>query len=123
VEDEAGVRDLVRDVLEMHGYAVLEASNGPGALAVSERHPGPIALVLTDVIMPGMSGYELAQRLARQRPEIRVLYMSGYTDPIVHHGMRGRGVAFLGKPFSPDAVARKVREALRAPAAGSAPDS
>ena len=112
-EDEEVVRKLTVQVLEMYGYEVLEASNGGSALLLCERHQGPIHLLVTDVIMPEMSGRELADRLAQLRPEMRVLYMSGYTDnAIVHQGVLDEGANFIEKPFSPDALARKVREVL-----------
>lgn len=102
-------------VLEMLGYRVLEAAGGGAALLICEQHEGPIQLLVTDVVMPGMSGPELAERLARLRPEMRVLYMSGYTDDaIVHHGILEEGASFIEKPFSLDALARKVREVLDA---------
>jgi len=113
VEDEGAVRELARDILEANGYAVLEARHGDEALAICERHSEPIHLMLTDVVMPGMNGRELAERLARLRPETKVLYMSGYTDnAIVLHGVLNGRAVFLQKPFTPDALARKVREVL-----------
>jgi CheY-like chemotaxis protein len=113
VEDEVSVRSLVRGVLELRGYRVLEACHGADALAISDQHGGPIHLLLTDVVMPEMSGRDLASRVVPRRPGIRVLYMSGYTDDaIVHNGVLDAGTAFLQKPFTPDALARKVREVL-----------
>jgi PAS domain S-box-containing protein len=113
VEDAQRVRAVVREILEMSGYAVLEARHGAEALEVSNRHAGPIHLLVTDVVMPQMSGRELAQRLATLRPDVKVLYMSGYTDDaIVRHGVLASGIAFLSKPFTPDALALKVREVL-----------
>jgi len=113
VEDEAAVRLLLRDILESNGYIVLEASRAAEALEASERHGGPIQLLLTDVVMPDISGRKLADRLKTLRPEAKVLYMSGYTDTaIVQHGLLEPGVAFLQKPFTPEALSRRVREVL-----------
>ena len=113
VEDEGAVRELARDILEANGYAVLEARHGDEALAICERHSEAIHLMLTDVVMPGMNGRELAERLARLRPQTKVLYMSGYTDnAIILDGVLNGRAVFLQKPFTPDALARKVREVL-----------
>jgi PAS domain S-box-containing protein len=113
VEDAQRVRAVVKEILEMSGYVVLEARHGAEALEVSGRHGGTIHLLVTDVVMPQMSGRELAQRLATLRPQLKVLYMSGYTDDaIVRHGVLASGIAFLSKPFTPDALALKVREVL-----------
>ena len=114
-EDDETVRNLVREVLESCGHRVLEAPNGGSALLICERHQGPIHLLVTDVVMPEMSGRELAARLAQVRSEMKVLYMSGYTDDaIIHHGVLESGVPFIQKPFTPGALARKVREVLDA---------
>jgi PAS domain S-box-containing protein len=116
VEDDEGVRDLAQRVLEGQGYIVLDAQNGQEALLVSTHHPGSIQLLLTDVVMPGISGKALADQLARSRPDLKVLFMSGYSDEaIVHHGVLDAGVAFLQKPFSPQALTQKVRQVLDAP--------
>jgi GAF domain-containing protein/CheY-like chemotaxis protein len=116
VEDEEEVRTLARDVLRANGYTVLDTPHGGEALLACERHAGPIELLMTDVVMPQMSGRELAERLAPLRPEMKVLYMSGYTDDaVVRHGVLSLGTAFLQKPFMPNTVARKVREVLDAP--------
>ena len=113
VEDEAAVRLMTKEILEMAGYTVLDTANGSEALALCEQHEEHISLLLTDVVMPVMDGRELAERLNRLRPKMKVLYMSGYTDDaIVRHGVLNKGVAFLEKPFMPDTLARKVREVL-----------
>jgi PAS domain S-box-containing protein len=112
VEDEAGVRHLARDVLRRYGYRVLEAGEGGEALSLAAAHEGAIDLLLTDVVMPGMSGAELAERFRALRPEARVLYASGYADDaVISHGVTG-GVPFLQKPFEPDELVRRVRELL-----------
>jgi DNA-binding NtrC family response regulator len=115
-EDEEMVRKLARQVLEMYGYRVLEAANGGAALLICERHDEPIHLLITDVVMPEVSGRELSDRLSQLRPDMRVLYMSGYTDDaIVHQGVLDEGANFIQKPFAPDTLARKVREVLDQP--------
>jgi PAS domain S-box-containing protein len=116
VEDEEAVRSLVRRVLESKGYVVLTASSAEEAARMCEHQQTKINLLLTDVVMPGMNGQKLAQLLGLSRPEMKVLYMSGYTDnSIVHHGVLDASTAFLQKPFTPDAVLRKVREVLDTP--------
>jgi two-component system, cell cycle sensor histidine kinase and response regulator CckA len=113
VEDEPSVRNLVARVLRAQGYTVLEASNGAEALQVIQAHPGVIDLLVTDVVMPEMSGKALADHVVRRYPDIRMLFISGYTDrAIVHHGRLEADVAFLQKPFTLRALAHKVREAL-----------
>lgn len=112
VEDEATVRNLVTTVLERQGYAVLQAPEGSEALEISEGHDGPIHLLLTDTVMPKMSGSELAAEIASRRPATKVLFMSGYTDDAIVRGVISGGTAFLQKPFTPDTLIRKVREAL-----------
>ncbi len=112
-EDEAAVRAVARQALERQGYTVLEAPSAEAALDLAQRHSGPLHLLLTDVVMPGMSGRALASRLVELRPELRVIYMSGYTDEaITRHGMLEPGLTYVQKPFTPDALARKVREVL-----------
>jgi len=116
VEDAKRVRQVVREILEMNGYEVLEARHGAEALRLSAQHQGLIQLMVTDVVMPEMSGRELAQRLMPLRPDMRVLYMSGYTDDaIVRHGVLDSGIAFIAKPFTPDGLAAKVRDVLDSP--------
>ena len=113
VDDDEAIRRLSRDFLEREGYRVIEARNGQEALWGSEHHAGPIHLMMTDVIMPGMSGQELAEKLGSSRPELKVLYMSGYTDSaIVHHGVLDDGKAFLQKPFALQVLAEKLRAVL-----------
>ena len=112
VEDEDGVRFLAQAVLQTLGYTVLEARHGGDALLLVENRATPIDLMITDVVMPNLSGRELAERLATRQPTMRVLFMSGYTDDaIVRHGILA-GMTFLEKPFAPEALARKVREVL-----------
>ena len=116
VEDEAAVRNLIRDTLESYGYHVLEAGGGSEALRLSREHQGPLPLLLTDVVMPGMSGRAVAQAISAARPETRILYASGYTDEaIARHGVLDPGTDFIQKPFSPDDLARRVREVLDRP--------
>lgn len=113
VEDEKGVRELARQYLEMNGYTVIEAEDGQVALELSAMHAGPIHLLMTDVVMPGISGRELAERILHRRPGIKVLYMSGYTDQsVVHHGILERGAVLLQKPFNMASLALKLREVL-----------
>ncbi len=113
VEDEPAVRGLVHETLRLHGYTVLEARHGIEALLASAKYVGPIHLLLTDVVMPQMSGPEIAEKILTVRPEIKVLYMSGYPDhPVFDQGGVSRQTGFLPKPFSPPVLAKKVREVL-----------
>ncbi len=115
VEDEAVVREMATEILRDSGYHVLEAKHGHEAMILGRQHSGVIHLMLTDVVMPQMSGRELAEQLTPLRRDMKVLYMSGYTDDaIVHHGVLDEGTAFIGKPFTPSALTRKVREVLDA---------
>jgi PAS domain S-box-containing protein len=113
VEDDDSVRDLTREILHGHGYQVFVAPHPGEALLFCERFDAPIPLLVTDIVMPQMSGRQLADRLRRLHPEMRVLYMSGYTDDaILHHGVRDAGMALIQKPFTPEALARRVRQVL-----------
>ena len=121
VEDQAEIRKYVATVLRSLGYQVLEAAQGEQAISIAEKHSGAIPLLLTDAVMPSMSGVELAGRLKAARPEMRVLFMSGYGENVIARGgFIDAGVAYLSKPFGPDALAKKVREALDSH--GSGPD-
>jgi len=113
VEDSDIVRELTRNVLDITGYAILEASSPEDAIRLCESHGGKIHLLLTDVVMPGMSGRDLSDRLQRVRPDMKVLYMSGYTDEaIVENGILDAGLHFIPKPFSPASMAQKILEVL-----------
>ncbi|MEO8259270.1 MAG: response regulator [Acidobacteriota bacterium] len=120
VEDQRELRDVVGQMLRRHGYTVIEAGDGQAALALLQTHAAPVQLLLTDVIMPQMSGRQLADIITRDHRSIRILYMSGYTDDaIVRHGILNPGIAFIHKPFMPDQLLARVREVLDRPA----PDS
>ncbi|MCK4620340.1 MAG: response regulator, partial [Desulfobacterales bacterium] len=115
VEDDYGLRKFAQEVLLRHGYRVLDAENGEDALKVGKEHDGQIDLMITDVVMPKMGGKEAAERLQPLYPQMKVIYMSGYTDnAIVRHGVLEPGLNFFEKPFTPEGLARKVREALDA---------
>jgi two-component system, cell cycle sensor histidine kinase and response regulator CckA len=112
-EDALPLRELTRELLEEHGYTVLEAANGADAIRLAEKHREPIHLLLSDVVMPGMGGRELAESLVRIHPETKVLYMSGYLDDaIIRHGVLDAEIALLQKPFTKESLTHKVREAL-----------
>jgi CheY-like chemotaxis protein len=116
VEDEPLVRTLAGTILRKRGYDVLEAEGASDALLKCEDHPGPIDLLLTDVVMPRMSGRQLAERILTSRPGIKVLYMSGYTDDaVMRNGILDATLRFIQKPITPDALAHKVRDVLDAP--------
>jgi CheY-like chemotaxis protein len=113
VEDDEMVRTLVRETLEREGYKILDAPGPIEARRLSDQHKEPVHLLITDVVMPKISGRELAQQLTRHRPNMKVLYMSGYTDnAVVNSGILKKEVAFLQKPFTPAALTEKVREVL-----------
>jgi PAS domain S-box-containing protein len=113
VEDDPNVQDLMASTLRMQGYTVLQAANAPEALRLADEHGGDLHLLLSDLVLPGMNGLELAGRLATTNPGIKVLLTSGYTrDVIERHGMPSHGIPFIEKPFSPSDMARKVRDVL-----------
>ncbi len=115
VEDEPQVQEMIRQVLLNQGYRVLTARDGVEALEVASEHKGPIDLLLTDVVMPRMSGWALAEQLRSTRPEMRVLYMSGYTEhALVDRRVSSEGLHFLSKPFDMETLTSKVREILDA---------
>jgi PAS domain S-box-containing protein len=113
VEDEDRVRSFVRIVLENNGYQVLEANRGEAGLAISRKHDGPIQVLVTDIVMPGISGRQLAEQLLRERPTLKIVYMSGYTDDeVIRYGVLGPGASFIAKPFAPTTLALTVRQVL-----------
>lgn len=113
VEDEEDVRRLAVRILQRQGYTVLEASCGKDALVLCKEHQGPIHLILTDVVMPGMSGRQLADQLIPLHPNLKVVYMSGYTDnAVIHHGVLEEGVNYIQKPFTIDGLMKRMREVL-----------
>ena len=117
VEDEDAVRALARHVLTSCGYTILEAADGREAVRVAEQHAGRIDLVVSDVVMPYLGGRQLVERLGAVKPGLKVLFLSGYTaDAVVRHGVLEAEYAFLQKPFTPTALAQKVREVLDAKA-------
>jgi two-component system cell cycle sensor histidine kinase/response regulator CckA len=121
VEDDPAVRRMAAEVLLSAGYHVLAAPSGADALLIAAKHAGPLDLLLTDVVMPGMTGPELARQFISQYPRLRTLFMSGYTDDAIEkHGVRGRTVRVLQKPFTHETLAQTVREALAPVAQASA---
>jgi signal transduction histidine kinase/ActR/RegA family two-component response regulator len=120
VEDDAPILEMTARMLETHGYTVMAASTPTAAISLAGAHHGEIHLLLTDVVMPGMNGRDLARNLLAVRPRLRQLFMSGYTSNVIaHHGVLEDGVAFIQKPFSSEALAAKVREALDRPLGGA----
>jgi two-component system, cell cycle sensor histidine kinase and response regulator CckA len=116
VDDHAGIRGLVKAMLIAGGYEVVEAADGAEAIRLAEEPSAGIGLLMTDVVMPGMNGWELAQTFRARCPEVRVLFISGYTkDVIARHGGATEDVAFLQKPFTPSLLAAKIREVLTPP--------
>ena len=113
VEDEPAVRGFARRTLEEQGYTVLEAASGADALSIVASYAGPIALLITDIVMPGLQGPQLAEQLTAARPELRTLYVSGFAESsVIHHGVPDHGVAFLPKPFSAETLSRAVRRVI-----------
>jgi CheY-like chemotaxis protein len=115
VEDEPAVRRLVSQMLQLTGYTVLEASNGPEALGLMDHVGHPVDLLLTDIVMPSMNGGTLAQRLSRRHPKMRVLFTSGYMDDVVVQEVVDMGAQFLPKPFTLEGLTQKVRQVLDQP--------
>ena len=113
VEDEPSLRELAREILESQGYQVLEAGTGAEALSILRAHRGSLDLLITDVIMPGLSGRQLAEQVVADHPRLPVLYMSGYTsDVIAQSGVLGEDIQLLEKPFTPDGLVRRVQAVL-----------
>jgi DNA-binding NtrC family response regulator len=113
VEDEDALREVLVRVLKANGYKVLSSSQAPDALGLARLHRGPIHLLVSDVILPGMRGPELAKHLSQLHPEMRVLYMSGFTDnALMHSGSLPQSTMFLQKPFTPDVLLRRIRDIL-----------
>jgi hypothetical protein len=123
VEDEPAVRELIVRILNKHSFDVLQAEGGDSALRASDEHPGRIDVLLTDVIMPGMSGAELAERLSSRRPGTRILYMSGYTDDVIgEHGVLPEHTEFLHKPFNASQLVKRIRDVMSRPTPDAAED-
>ena len=116
-EDDRGVRTLARQILERRGYKVIEAADGDEAVRLLQSAAGPIDLLISDVVMPNIGGRDLAAMAHAMRPGLKILFLSGYTDDVVlRHGIEGSELDFLQKPFTPTALAAKVREVLDGPA-------
>ena len=119
VEDQGNVREYAARALKAYGYRVISTASAVEALTICERGDPRIEMVLSDVVMPQMSGPDLVDRLRTMQPEIKALFMSGYTENVViHHGMRGESEQFIQKPFAPEDLARKARELLGRPSGG-----
>lgn len=114
-EDEHTVRHLVCRILQRHGYHMLDAASGEAAMLLCEEHRGPIHLLLTDLVMPGMNGRQLAECVSARRNDTKVLFMSGHTSDTVVKSLLDQGTPFLQKPFTPDALVRTVRDQLDTP--------
>jgi CheY-like chemotaxis protein len=113
VEDQESLRELSHRLLESLGYTVIEAANGPDAIRIAGQYAYPIRLLVTDVVMPGMSGHELAEMLVTSRSQLKVLYISGHTDDVIlHYSILKPGIAFLQKPFTRDGLAKKIQEVI-----------
>jgi len=116
VEDQDSVRRITNSILKVYGYDILEAANGDEAMDVAQKHSGEIHLLLTDVVLPGINGRELGERLRMLRPKLKVLFTSGYTSEVIaRRGVLDDGLAYIAKPFTPDRLAAKVREVLNEP--------
>ena len=115
VDDDSNLLEALREILQAHGYEVLKAISGAEALQAAQAHSGPIALLLADVVMPGLNGPDVAHRLRSTRPDMKVLFMSGFTNDVVSSRGMNPGDPFLVKPFGPDALVRKVQDILRSP--------
>jgi two-component system, cell cycle sensor histidine kinase and response regulator CckA len=113
VEDDEALRQLIAELLSENGYDVLVAEEPANALRIAERHEGAIHLLLTDVVMPQMHGQDLARQVQERRPDLRVLYMSGYSNDSIPRGEIDSGALLISKPFTQEALSQKVREALR----------
>jgi CheY-like chemotaxis protein len=122
VEDDTMVRYMIREIMKKTGYNILEAANGEEALLKADRHDGKIALIITDVVMPQMNGRELVEKLTESRPELKAIYISGYThEAIMKYGLGNIDGAFMQKPFASAALISKVREVLDQPAHNPVP--
>ena len=113
VDDNASIRQLIVETLKPLGYNCLEAASGEDAISVIRKYSGKIHLLLTDVVMPGMSGRELAEKIRKERPDVKVIFMSGYTEDIIaHHGVLEKGINYISKPITPVTLTKKIRIVL-----------